>query len=297
MNASPGSFSPVASIRPALGKQWRHADEPVAFSSLLADRWAEAICSYWRIAARKERIDLTAPLCILDLAPAAGNPPWQMIAALLSRTSDDMESLPPFVYVSCTDNVASLALLQSHCSLQQYFRQGRLKVAQWNFDSGVPELPGEPGTLRSMLARNPAVVVAHDAWSRSEQRLFGVHYGTMLLALPKPGDVQSVDWRPIGPDCPARIRGALLRYSGGINSARILIAKGQDLVAFRMVDIAREAGIPVLQNVPLARALMKDAKLDHYIPGELIEPVAEILRDLDALIARMKEEEGDRYGS
>ena len=46
----------------------------------------------------------------------------------------------------------------------------------------------------------------------------------------------------------------------------------------RMIEIAREEGIPAMQNVPLARALNEDGDIDRYIPSELIGPVAEVLR-------------------
>ena len=46
----------------------------------------------------------------------------------------------------------------------------------------------------------------------------------------------------------------------------------------RMIEIAREKGIPAMQNAPLARALNEDGDIDRYIPSELIEPVAEVLR-------------------
>lgn len=45
-----------------------------------------------------------------------------------------------------------------------------------------------------------------------------------------------------------------------------------------MIEIAREEGIPAMQNVPLARALNEDGDIDRYIPSELIGPVAEVLR-------------------
>ena len=45
-----------------------------------------------------------------------------------------------------------------------------------------------------------------------------------------------------------------------------------------MVAAAREAGVPILQNIPLAHSLMDSAVVDQYIPSELIEPVAEVLR-------------------
>jgi type III secretion protein U len=58
----------------------------------------------------------------------------------------------------------------------------------------------------------------------------------------------------------------------------VVVAKGEGLLAERMIQAAREEGIPVLQNIPLAHSLMDTAQLDQYIPSELVEPVAEVLR-------------------
>ena len=58
----------------------------------------------------------------------------------------------------------------------------------------------------------------------------------------------------------------------------VVVAKGEGLLAERMIEAAREEGIPVLQNIPLAHSLMDTAQLDQYIPSELVEAVAEVLR-------------------
>ncbi|MBS1196653.1 MAG: EscU/YscU/HrcU family type secretion system export apparatus switch protein [Proteobacteria bacterium] len=58
----------------------------------------------------------------------------------------------------------------------------------------------------------------------------------------------------------------------------VVVAKGEGLLAERMIKAAREEGIPILQNIPLAHSLMDTAEIDQYIPSELIEPVAEVLR-------------------
>jgi len=58
----------------------------------------------------------------------------------------------------------------------------------------------------------------------------------------------------------------------------VVLAKGEGILAERMIQAAREAGVPVLQNIPLAHALMDDAQLEQYIPSELIEAVAQVLR-------------------
>lgn len=57
-----------------------------------------------------------------------------------------------------------------------------------------------------------------------------------------------------------------------------VIAKGEDDVARRMVEAAKQEGIPIMQHIPLARALYADVDVDRYVPGDLIEPMAEVLR-------------------
>ncbi|MBQ7457150.1 MAG: type III secretion system export apparatus subunit SctU [Desulfovibrio sp.] len=58
----------------------------------------------------------------------------------------------------------------------------------------------------------------------------------------------------------------------------VILAKGEGYLANRMIAIAKEEGIPIMRNVPLARSLYTDGAEDNYIPKELIEPVAEVLR-------------------
>ena len=75
-------------------------------------------------------------------------------------------------------------------------------------------------------------------------------------------------------------------YQSGITSLPIVAAKGADAVALKMIEIAREEGIPIMENVPLARALYDSIELHCYVNSELLEPVAEVLRwvqDLDVI--------------
>ena len=63
----------------------------------------------------------------------------------------------------------------------------------------------------------------------------------------------------------------------------MVLAKGEGALAQRMKAAALEAGVPVMQNIPLARALMATAEIEQFIPAELVEPVAELLRAVRAL--------------
>lgn len=73
-----------------------------------------------------------------------------------------------------------------------------------------------------------------------------------------------------------------LRYRrpGGLEAADpapIVVAKGQDLLALRIREIATEAGVPLVENPPLARALYAGSEVGQWIPGELYKAVAEVL--------------------
>ena len=79
-----------------------------------------------------------------------------------------------------------------------------------------------------------------------------------------------------------------LRYHANEDNAPIVLAKGQDILAARIVRTAQEHGIAVIENVPLARALYANAELNREIPPELYNAVAEVLVYLYRLDAGMK---------
>lgn len=58
----------------------------------------------------------------------------------------------------------------------------------------------------------------------------------------------------------------------------IVLTKGEGETALYIIRVAHEVGIPVFQNIPLARALSAKAEINQYIPLEFMEPVAEVLR-------------------
>jgi type III secretion protein U len=99
------------------------------------------------------------------------------------------------------------------------------------------------------------------------------------------GEAQAVRKASVVVTNPTHIAVAL-RYESGETPVPMVIAKGENLVARRMVEIAREEGIPVMENVPLARELFDNVGVDRYIPADLIEPVAEVLRWVRQLQAR-----------
>ena len=59
--------------------------------------------------------------------------------------------------------------------------------------------------------------------------------------------------------------------------APVVVAKGVDFIAFKIREIAKNNGIPIVENKPLARSLYKLVEVDQIIPQELYTAVAEIL--------------------
>ena len=68
-----------------------------------------------------------------------------------------------------------------------------------------------------------------------------------------------------------------LRYKPETDNAPIVLAMGQDDLALRIVKVAEEHNVAVIENVPLARALYAGAELNREIPPEFYGAVAEVL--------------------
>jgi flagellar biosynthetic protein FlhB len=67
-----------------------------------------------------------------------------------------------------------------------------------------------------------------------------------------------------------------LRYETDM-TAPVVVAKGRDLLAEKIKQIARDAGIMLIENRPLAQALYKRVEVGDSIPSKLYQAVAEIL--------------------
>lgn len=70
---------------------------------------------------------------------------------------------------------------------------------------------------------------------------------------------------------------AALKYREGEMRAPRLVAKGTDLIALRIREIAAEYAIPQIEAPPLARAIYRFVEIDEQIPPGLYTAVAEVL--------------------
>ncbi|MCZ0737913.1 flagellar biosynthesis protein FlhB [Phreatobacter sp. AB_2022a] len=67
-----------------------------------------------------------------------------------------------------------------------------------------------------------------------------------------------------------------LRYESGM-TAPVCVAKGADLIALKIREIATGAQVPIVENQPLARALHATVEIDQEVPEEHYKAVAEVI--------------------
>lgn len=66
----------------------------------------------------------------------------------------------------------------------------------------------------------------------------------------------------------------------------IITLKEMDNSALMIRQIAKELGKPIIENIPLARALWDSGEIERYVPNELLEPVAQVLAWVDKMKKR-----------
>ena len=76
-----------------------------------------------------------------------------------------------------------------------------------------------------------------------------------------------------------------IKYEPELNKAPVVLAKGEDHLAQKIRELAKENRIEIVENKPLARMLYANVEVGSEIPPELYQAVAEIL----AMVYNMKE--------
>ena len=80
-----------------------------------------------------------------------------------------------------------------------------------------------------------------------------------------------------------------LKYVRDEDSAPVVLAKGQDLVALKIREIAEAHNIPIFEDVALARSMYKQVSVDSVIPSQFYQAVAELVRVVYAAKPKRKE--------
>jgi len=81
-----------------------------------------------------------------------------------------------------------------------------------------------------------------------------------------------------------RILQVAIKYDAGTSKAPVVLAKGEDYVAMKIREAAKENQIEIVENKPLARMLYANVEIGQEIPPELYQAVAEVL----AMVYNMK---------
>ena len=68
-----------------------------------------------------------------------------------------------------------------------------------------------------------------------------------------------------------------LKYDSKVANAPVVVAKGEQYIAEKIKETAKESNVPVIENKPLARMLYATVDVGEQIPPELYTAVAEIL--------------------
>ncbi len=72
-------------------------------------------------------------------------------------------------------------------------------------------------------------------------------------------------------------------YNKELDSAPYIIAMGQDILAERIVTLAKRYEIPIVRNIKLARKLWDEGDVHEFVPEETYEAIAEVLRWINSL--------------
>ena len=81
-----------------------------------------------------------------------------------------------------------------------------------------------------------------------------------------------------------------IQYDPKKSRAPVVVAKGLDSLALRIVAVAEENGVYITENVPLARGLYAAVDLDQEIPEKYYKTVAEVL----AFVYKLKKKDKNR---
>ena len=136
---------------------------------------------------------------------------------------------------------------------------------RWDYDENLKMTKSEVKDEARNAEGDPEVK------TKQRQKMYAVMGKRMLKNVPK-ADVIITN--------PTHIAVAL-QYNALLAPAPILLAKGADHMAERIKEVAREHGIPIRENKPLARALYKEADIGEMIPEALFQAVAAMLAQLD----------------
>jgi flagellar biosynthetic protein FlhB len=175
----------------------------------------------------------------------------RLFALISAPIEVSLTSFSHVLFVSFVALIAGLALIAAiDVPFQLYQYHDRLKMTREELRREFKESEGDP-QLKARI--------------RSQQREMA--RGRMMSEVPK-ADVVVTN--------PTHYAVAL-KYDGNSMQAPVVVAKGMNLIAERIRELASENQVPLLEAPPLARALYRHAEVGDAIPAGLYSAVAEVM--------------------
>ena len=180
---------------------------------------------------------------------------WPERERLLDLSGSNVTELLPLVKMLTLRILIAVIVIVGIMAVADYFYQRydhrkRLRMTKQEVKDERKQMEGDPEIKRKLHAIRV---------SRLRQR--------MMAAVPE-ADVVITN--------PTHFAVAL-RYQAKLMAAPKVVAKGRDLVALRIREIAEDNDVPIVENPPLARALHDSAEVDQEIPIEHYKAVAEVI--------------------
>ena len=178
---------------------------------------------------------------------------------VISQIYIDSEKIPTSIYLIFLKVVTGLTLLIFILAIADYVWTKRdwvddLKMSHQEIKDERKQSEGDP----IYKSRNRSI-----ARDRSRRRMVNdVKNATFVVANPTHFAIA-------------------LRYEPAKDKAPFVLAKGQDLIALKIREVAEENAVPVTEDRQLARAMYKFAQINAVVPPEFFIPLASIIRTLN----------------
>ncbi|MEX0346177.1 MAG: flagellar biosynthesis protein FlhB [Rhizobiaceae bacterium] len=187
---------------------------------------------------------------------AMWNAPETLLKGTLQQTTEFANDISSLVISLLTSVCLAMAIIAGADLLwSRYMWRQELRMTKQEVKDELKQAEGDP------IVKARVRSVAKD---RSRQRMMNaVPSATLVVANPTHYAIA-------------------LRYDDQKDTAPVVVAKGQDLIALRIREIASENDVPVFEDKALARSMYSEVQVDQQIPVQFFRAVAELIKVLYA---------------
>ncbi len=253
------AFLPVIGVAMGVGVVVNLLQVGVTFTAEpLAPNWARLnpVAGFTRLFSRRAFVDSVKTLLKVLLIGWLTFSAVRADAAMLLRTSEIdplmvMMLVGQLLYkMAWRVGLAMLVLALLDYGFQRWEYEKSLRMTKEEVKQEMKQTEGDPQVKSRIRARQQAI---------ARRR--------MMQAVPK-ADVVVTN--------PTHYAVAL-QYDAQKMAAPKVVAKGMNLIALRIREIAQRHGVPIVENPPLAQSLYRTVDIGEQIPPELYQAVAEVL--------------------